>query len=201
LVKATGNANTSQLSRDHTISVAKSGLVTIAGGKWTTCRHMAEDLVDNAMIVGDLDPQPCVTEQLRIHGYHRYADKFGDLEPYGSDAPAIKDSLRRHPEYRDKIHPRLNAVAGQVVWAVRVEMARTVDDVLARRTRSLLFDARAAIEAAPNVARLMAVELGQDEAWVAGQVRGFEQIAKRYLADEAVPAREPVTADGAPSEG
>ena len=188
LVKAADDANTSQISRDHTISVTKSGLVTIAGGKWTTCRHMAEDLIDNAMIVADLEPQPCVTQQLRIHGYHRYADKFGDLEPYGSDAPAIKDSLRRHPELREKLHPRLKAVAGQVEWAVRMEMARTVDDVLARRTRSLLFDAKAAIEAAPEVARLMAAELGKNDAWAAEQVKSFEAIAKRYLVSEAVPA-------------
>lgn len=185
LVKAAGDANTSEISRDHTITVAKSGLVTIAGGKWTTCRHMAEELVDNALIVADLEPQPCVTKQLRIHGYHRYADKFGALEAYGSDAPAIEDSLRRHPEYRERIHPRLPAVAGQVVWAVRHEMARTVDDVLARRTRSLLYDAKAAIEAAPAVAGLMGRELERPATWEADQVASFHAIAKRYLVEEA----------------
>jgi len=154
---------------------------------------MAEDLVDNAMIVADLDPQPCVTRQLRIHGYHRYAEKFGSLQQYGSDAPAIKDSLRRHPEYRDKLHPRLQAVAGQVVWAVRAEMARTVDDMLARRTRSLLFDAKAAIEAAPLVAKIMGRELHEGERWEAEQVSAFQSIAKRYLVDEAVSA-EPQSA-------
>ena len=185
LVKAADDANTSQLSRDHTITVTKTGLVTIAGGKWTTCRHMAEDLVDNAMVVADLEPKPCVTAQLRIHGYHRYAEKFGDLAFYGSDAPAIQDSLRRHPEHGDRLHPRLPIVAGQVVWAVREEMARTVDDVLARRTRALLFDAQAAIETSPKVARLMAVELGKDELWVADQLRDFLHVAKRYLVSEA----------------
>jgi glycerol-3-phosphate dehydrogenase len=185
LVKAADDANTSQLSRDHTITVTKTGLVTIAGGKWTTCRHMAEDLVDNAMVVADLEPKPCVTAQLRIHGYHRYAEKFGDLAFYGSDAPAIQDSLRRHPEHGERLHPRLPIVAGQVVWAVREEMARTVDDVLARRTRALLFDAQAAIETSPKVARLMAVELGKDELWVADQLRDFLHVAKRYLVSEA----------------
>ncbi|MBW2527105.1 MAG: glycerol-3-phosphate dehydrogenase/oxidase [Deltaproteobacteria bacterium] len=184
LVKAADDAETSQLSRDHTISVTKSGLVTIAGGKWTTCRHMAEDLIDNALIVADLEPQPCVTRQLRIHGYHRNADKFGVLEPYGSDAPAIEDSLRRHPDYREPLHPRLPAVVGQVLWAVRAEMARTVDDVLARRTRSLLLDAQAAIAAAPQVARIMAREMGKGEPWQRAQVESFRSIAKRYLASE-----------------
>lgn len=190
LVKAADDANTSQLSRDHTITVTKSGLVTIAGGKWTTCRHMAEDLVDNALVVGDLEPKPCVTTQLRIHGYHRHAEKFGDLAFYGSDAPTIRDSLRRHPEYAAKIHPRLPVVAGQVVWAVRQEMARTVDDVLARRTRCLLFDAQAAIDAAPEVARIMAAEMGQGEAWVTDQLDQFWQIARRYLVREAQPAEK-----------
>jgi glycerol-3-phosphate dehydrogenase len=147
---------------------------------------MAEDLINNAMIVADLEPQPCVTQQLRIHGYHRYAEKFGELEAYGSDASAIQDLHRLHPELHDKIHPELPVTAGQVVWAVRVEMARTVDDVLARRTRSLLLNAAATIDAAPVVARLMAGELGKGEAWEKEQVVAFGEIAKRYLVSEAV---------------
>ena len=186
LVKAADDANTSQLSRDHTISVTKSGLITIAGGKWTTARHMAEDLVDNAMIVADLEPQACVTQQLRIHGYHRYAEKFGELEPYGSDASAIQDLHRLHPEYQRRIHAELPVTAGQVVWAVRMEMARTVDDVLARRTRSLLLHAAASIASAPGVAHLMAEELEKGEAWEKEQVAAFGEIAKRYLVSEAV---------------
>jgi glycerol-3-phosphate dehydrogenase len=185
LVKAADDANTSKLSRDHTITVAKSGLVTIAGGKWTTYRHMAEDLINHAELLAELDPHPCVTEQLRIHGFHRHADTFGELSHYGSDAPAMKDLFRSDPRYREPLHERLQARAGQVVWAVRHELARTVDDVLARRTRSLLLDARAAIEAAPAVAALMAEELGRDQAWVDAQIADFTDIALGYLVEGA----------------
>lgn len=189
LVKAADNVGTSQLSRDHTISVTKTGLVTIAGGKWTTCRHMAEDLVNNALVVANLEPKPCMTAQLRIHGYHRHAEKFGDLAFYGSDAPAILDSFRRHPHYAEKLHPRLPIVVGQVIWAVRHEMARTVDDILARRTRCLLFDVAAAAEIAPQVAHIMAAELGKDEAWEKRQVKDFFTVARRYQASEAMPVQ------------
>lgn len=197
LVKSADDANTSQISRDHTIAVTKSGLITIAGGKWTTCRHMAEDLVDNAAIVASLKHEACVTQQLRIHGYHRNAEKFGELEPYGSDATAILDLQRRIPDYQRRPHFRLPFTVGQIVWAVREEMARTVDDVLARRTRSLLLDAAAAIECAADVARVMAAELGRDRAWEQLQADEFRAIARRYLIDEVV-ARAPVAEAAAP---
>ena len=185
LVKAADDANTSKLSRDHTITVSKSGLVTIAGGKWTTYRHMAEDLVDHAELLADLAPHKCVTEQLRIHGAHDHASKFGELSDYGSDAPALGDLMRSEPELQARLHDRLPYRAGQVAWAARHEMARTVDDVLARRTRALLLDARAATEAAPAVARLMARERGADEAWQRQQVEAFTEIARGYLPPEA----------------
>ena len=186
LVKSAGDASTSQLSRDHTISVTRSGMLSIAGGKWTTCRHMAEDLVNNASIVASLPHLQCVTQQLRVHGYHRSAEKFGELEAYGSDATAILDLQRRNPASQRKLHPRLQFSVGQVQWAVRMEMARTIDDVLARRTRSLFLDAAAAIEAAPEVAKVMARELGRDEAWEAAHIRDFGEIARRYLVHEVV---------------
>lgn len=184
LVKASEDANTAQLSRDHTISISKKGLITIAGGKWTTCRHMAEDLVDNALVVADLQPVACSTRTLRIHGYHRHDNAFGDLSFYGSDAIPIQDSIKRHPEYANKLHRKLPIIAAQVVWAVREEMARTVDDVLARRTRCLLFDSEASIEAAPSVARIMARELGKNEQWEQEQVSAFSSIARRYVAKQ-----------------
>ena len=183
LVKA-NTADTSKLSRDHTISVSKSGLMTITGGKWTTYRHMAEDLVDHAEMLGGFESIPCVTKQLRIHGFHRNPDKFGELACYGSDAPALKDMLRHYPDWKEKIHPRLTPIIAQVMWAIKYEMARTVDDVLARRTRCLVLDARAALEAAPKVARLMAKELERDDIWIADQIQTFQQLAQGYIFGE-----------------
>ncbi len=179
-----GDGSTAELSRDHTVSISRSGLITIAGGKWTTYRHMAEDVVDQAATLADLTPRPCVSRRLPIHGYHRHAEKFGDLAVYGADAPSLADLARREPELERRLHPRLAVSAAEIVWAARYEMARTVEDALARRSRSLLLDARAAAEAAPEAARLMAGELGRSEAWQADQVEAFRELAARYLPPE-----------------
>ncbi len=181
LVGSPDSEDTSHLSREHAVLISRSGLLTIAGGKWTTYRKMAEDVMDHAIVIGGLDPQPCVTKELRIHGFHLHADRFGELAHYGSDAPEIQRLLDSDPGLGERIHPRLPARRGEVAWAVREEMCRTVDDFLARRTRSLLFDARAAVEAASDVAALMAEELGVDERWQDAQVSAFKEIARGYV--------------------
>ncbi len=172
---------TAALSRDHTLHIAPSGLVTITGGKWTTYRKMAEDTIDQAATLAGLDDRASVTKQLRIHGYHRNAEVFGDLRLYGSDAPRIQDLIRAEPRYAERLHPTRSTVAAQVVWAARHEMARTVEDVLSRRTRTLLLDARASIEMAPQVALLLAEELGRDAAWQREQVETYTALARGYL--------------------
>ena len=189
LVKATDVGNTAALSRDHTIQVSKSGLLTIAGGKWTTYRRMAEDCVDHAATLAALDEQPCLTKTLRVHGYHEHPDDLGDLWVYGSDAAAIRVLMDGDPAMAAQLHPDLPIHTAQVVWAVRHEMARTVDDVLSRRTRALLLNARAALAMAPAVARLMAAELGRDAAWQADQLAEFRAIAEHYLIPPQVAAR------------
>lgn len=172
---------TSKISREHSITISGSGLLTIAGGKWTTYRRMAEDVVGHAATLAGLDPRACVTRNLAIHGFHLHADRYGELAHYGSEAPAVEAIITSAPALGEKIHPRLSARMGQVVYAVRHEMARTLDDVLARRTRSLILDARATIEAAPAVARVMAAELERDEAWVRTGTDVFTELAHGYL--------------------
>lgn len=142
LVKAGEASSTAALSREHTIEISGSGLLTIAGGKWTTYRRMAEDVVDHAVVLGRLDEQPCVTRNLPIHdpGYH--AEGAG--------------------------------------WFARNEMARTVEDVLARRTRLLFLDVQEAIARAPEVARQLAAELGRDEAWQEEQLAAFARTANHF---------------------
>ena len=174
-----GEGKTSALSRDHVIHVDTSGLLTITGGKWTTYRHMAEDCVDHAITLGKLRDEPCPTRNLRIHGYLRDAGTLGSLEVYGSDADAIQ-TLALDPALAAQLHPDLPYIAAEVVWAARAEMARTVEDVLARHTRALFLNAAAAIAMAEPVARLLAAELGRDEAWVAAQVAEFQTLAEQY---------------------
>ncbi len=181
LVKAQNAASsTASLSRDHTIHVDNSGLLTIVGGKWTTYRHMAEDCVNHAITLGQLSEEPCKTRTLKIHGYREDVDDLGELAVYGSDAEGVR-ALMNEAGLGTPLHPDLPYCGAEVVWAVRYEMARTVDDVLSRRTRALFLNARAAIDMAPTVARLMARELGQGEPWIAAQLASFLPLAHQYL--------------------
>jgi len=182
---ASEDDETASLSRDHTLHISGSGLVTIAGGKWTTYRKMAEDTIDQAALIADLEDRDCVTKGLQLHGYHKHAESFGSLAPYGSDAPDILALIRDDPRYAERLHPAHDVVAGQVVWAARHEAARTVEDVLSRRTRMLLLDARASMAMAPAVARLLAEELGRDEMWQSGQIDTYNELARGYLAPGA----------------
>jgi glycerol-3-phosphate dehydrogenase len=181
LVRSGSGGNTASLSRDHTIHIDQSGLLTIAGGKWTTYRRMAEDCVDYAATLARLPEKPCVTRNLNVHGFHRQAGHFGPLSVYGSDALLIQDLIRADPPLATPLHPALPYCGAEVVWSARVEMARTVEDVLARRTRALFLNARAAMEMATQTARLLAKELVRDEAWQAQQVAEFRALAEGYL--------------------
>jgi glycerol-3-phosphate dehydrogenase len=172
---------TAALSRDHTLHIANSGLVTITGGKWTTYRKMAEDTIDQAATLADLEDRESVTKSLHIHGYHQNADTFGELAAYGADAVGLRALIREDAALGERLHPSRPVVAAQVVWAARNEMARTVEDALSRRTRELLLDARASIEMAPRVAELLADELGRDEAWQRAQVEAYTELARGYL--------------------
>ncbi len=176
LVGAGGDSDTAALSRDHSIRVSESGLVTITGGKWTTYRKMAEDVIDQAEMVAGLDPVRCHTDTLQVHGATREKFRERHLQPYGSDAELIRamgeDGL---------VHPALPLTRGEVLWHIRQEMARTVEDVLARRSRCLLLDARASIQAAAEVARVLAGEFGKDAAWADAQAAAYTELARGYV--------------------
>lgn len=176
LVKAGDASDTAALSRDHTIVVSGSGLITITGGKWTTYRKMAEDVIDQAEMVAGLDPVRSHTDILPVHGATREKPAERHLAVYGSDAGPIH-ALGGH----ERVQPSLPLTRGEVRWHAREEMARTVEDVLARRSRCLLLDARASILAAAEVARLLAEELGKDEAWAEEQAAAYTDLARGYL--------------------
>ena len=181
LVRSEGRRVTALLSRDHTIHVDASGLVTTVGGKWTTYRRMAEDTVDRAAELARLPEKPCVTKTLRIHGYDTDAERFGALKAYGSDAPGIQDLMRADSSLAVPLHPALPYTGAEVVWAARVEMARTVEDILARRLRALFLNARAAVAMAPAVAKLAGRELGWDADRQRGEADAFSELARGYM--------------------
>ncbi|MDD5712348.1 MAG: glycerol-3-phosphate dehydrogenase C-terminal domain-containing protein, partial [Smithellaceae bacterium] len=169
------------LSRDHVLFISKSGLVTITGGKWTTYRKMAQDTVNEAAIIAGLDERSCKTEHMRIHGWLKHVDESDPLHQYGSDMLALKRMVKANPELGQRIHKDLPYLRVEVVWAAREEMARTVEDVLARRTRALLLNARASMEMAPEVAKILAHELDRDKKWEEKQVEEYMALAKGYL--------------------
>ena len=180
LVRTEGITSTAALSRDHVIHIDASGLMSICGGKWTTYRHMAEDCVDQAATLAQLPEKPCTTRDLRIHGSHTSPKDFGALSIYGLDARGIHELIENDSRLGEQLHPDLPYVKAEVVWAVRQEMARSIEDVLARRTRALFLNARAALDMAPSVADLIAPELHWDVAAKSKQLAAFREVAINY---------------------
>ena len=183
LVSSTESRDTADISREHSLSISRSGLVTITGGKWTTYRKMAEETVSQAIDLARLKHNPSVSETLQIHGYHNHAEQFGSLKDYGSDALEILQLVNRDARLGETL-PDDSTLHAEVVWAVRHEMARTVEDFLARRRRTLFLDARTAMRMAPAVAGLMGRELNRGEKWQKAQIESFERKARQYVVDE-----------------
>lgn len=174
------NGSTKEISRDHKLLVNPSNLITITGGKWTTYRKMAEETVNQAIAISLLDRRKCKTAETKIHGYETTV-QAGHWAVYGSDAAHIKALATTEPALQAKLITGFEHIEAEVVWAVKHEMARTVEDVLARRLRILFLDADKAIEAAPRVAQLIAQINGHDERWISSQVEKFRIIAREYL--------------------
>jgi len=175
------DAKTKEISRSHKLVVSPSGLVTITGGKWTTYRKMAEDTVNAGIKARKLPFSKCRTKDLRIHGYMKNPDRSDRKYIYGSDLREIEKMYSENPVWAEKLNGESDFTVGEVIWAVQKEMARTVDDVLARRVRVLYLDARKSIALAPRVAEIMAAELGKDKEWIRRQVEEYTEMAKAYV--------------------
>lgn len=178
---------TSALSRDHVLEVLGGGLVSVMGGKWTTYRQMAENAVDRAVEVGGLTAGPSRSAAMDLGSSAPGGTEV--LSVYGQEAERLEDLLAERPELGEPLHNRLPYLKVQVIWAVRREAALKVEDVLARRTRSLFLDAAATLEAAPAAAELMAEELGWDRCRIDQEVAHFRSLAARYL--PRVPGQRP----------
>ena len=182
LVKAAEGTDTKVLSRDHVIRISDSGLITLTGGKWTTYRRMGEDTVNRAAAQAGLPERLSVTPALHLHGW---SPDTGGLEDhwrvYGTDAARIRELEGAGVQ----LHPELPYAEAEVRWAARQEQARTVEDILSRRLRALLLNARASAEAAPRVAAILAEELGKGEAWQAAQVTEYQALAAGYQLSSA----------------
>ncbi|WP_415859556.1 glycerol-3-phosphate dehydrogenase/oxidase [Aureibaculum sp. 2210JD6-5] len=172
---------TKEISRSHKIIISESELITITGGKWTTYRRMAQDTINKAISIGKLPNKECKTKNLSIHGAMNNLDRTNHLYIYGTDQKGIEELIVKEPKLGEKLHPKSDFTKAEAVWAIRNEMARTIEDVLARRVRMLFLDARAAIISAPIVAELLAKELGKDKVWERKEIDNFTKIAKQYV--------------------
>ena len=181
LVQSGDSSDTAALSREHTILISHSGLITLTGGKWTTYRKMAQDVIDQAEKSMGIEPTHCPTETQPIHGWTQTTSSSQNLKLYGSNAAGILAIIQADPALGQKLHPALPYQKAEIVWHAREEMARTVEDVLARRIRALLLNATASIEAAATVANILAMELGRDTNWEAQQVTAYRELANGYV--------------------
>ncbi len=175
------DGKTKEISRKHKIVVSSSNLVSIIGGKWTTYREMGEDVVNKLAILASLPKKKSITKSLHIHGYKQNIDFQNYLYFYGSDMNGIENMISSNPELSDWISEDLKINKAQVVWAVKKEYARNVEDVLSRRTRALFLDAKESIRMAPIVADIVAKELGYDSEWKAEEVQKFTELAQGFI--------------------
>jgi glycerol-3-phosphate dehydrogenase len=185
LVRSGDAKSAAKLARDHEIRVSDAGLVSILGGKWTIYRKMAEDCVDHAAQVGGLPAAPCLTAKISISDADvRASDRL--VRMYGSAASDVQRFLESQSGFSERLDGRFPYVAGEVVWAARHEMARTLEDILARRLRMLFIDAEAAMAAAPLVVRILAQELGREATWQQRQLEEFGTVARGYRVQSVV---------------
>lgn len=181
--KHTNGQKTREISRSHKIMVSSSGLMTMIGGKWTTFRRMAEDIINKAEKVNRWERTKSKTRKLKIRGYMESVDMNDPWYVYGSDRDAVLGLAAENPELGETLSESLSIVKAQVIWAVREEMAMTVEDVLSRRTRCQLLDARESIRIAPVVAALMAKEMGKDNKWIEDQVEAYKEVTGNYYSE------------------
>jgi glycerol-3-phosphate dehydrogenase len=172
---------TKEISRGHKVLVSDGGLITLTGGKWTTYRKMGEDVVNMAAVRGGLPARKSASRHLKIHGYNPMLDRNDPLCWYGSDRERINQLLKEDPGLGEMVSEGLGILKVQIIWGIRGEMARTLEDILARRTRALQLDARESVRIAPAVASVMAGELGFDGDWENSQIAGFTRLARQYL--------------------
>lgn len=172
---------TKEISRSHKIIISNSELITITGGKWTTYRRMAQDTINKAISIGKLKHAACKTKNIKIHGSTASNDKTHHQYIYGSDQEGIQSLIATNPELGETLHARLPHTKVEIIWAIRYEMARTVEDILARRVRTLFLDARATLEIIPMVAKMSAKELDKDAVWEQQQIKEFTNIANQYV--------------------
>lgn len=175
------NEKTKEISRSHKVIISQSQLVSIVGGKWTTFRRMGQDTVDAYYRVTGEKKRASESKNILIHGaFKEIKEHENTIDVYGTDAKYLDQLCAENPELNTRLHPLFPNKAVEVIWAIRNEMAVTLDDVLSRRIRILFQDVEAALAIAPKVTELMAKELHKDASWSEEQLAAFKKIAIKY---------------------
>lgn len=174
------DTSTKEISRHHKVLISISGLITLTGGKWTTYRKMGQDAVDNAVLLAGLPERKSITENLLIHSYSQNSSLDDIDSVYGTDLPAMRAIADEDKKYQGMLSKELQITKAHLIWAIREEMCRTVEDFLARRTRALFLDARESIQMCSQTASLMAEEMHMDDQWVKRQIEEYTKLAKGY---------------------
>ncbi len=173
-------AATREVSRRHKITLSPTGLLSIIGGKWTSYRRMAEETIDRAIKAGILEKKKCITRRFSFYP-NNIPLKSERLKIYGNQAQEIEKLITGQPDLGEFIHSRLPYTKAEIVWICRNEVPRTIEDILARRTRALFLDVRASKEAAPQVAEIMAKELGFSRSWQESQILQYNELIINYI--------------------
>jgi glycerol-3-phosphate dehydrogenase len=171
---------TREVSRRHKITLSSSGLLSIIGGKWTSYRRMAEETLDKGIKAGILNRARCKTKEF---SFFKQAGplKSERLKIYGAGSNEIEKMIADDPRLGEPLKPEFQYTPAEIIWICRNEMPQTVEDILARRTRALFLNAKASMEMAPEVARLMGEELGLDNEWQKKQIEEYRNLITNYL--------------------
>lgn len=173
-------AATKEVSRRHKITISSSGLISVFGGKWTTYRRMAEETIDRAVKAGLIEKRKCITTHLLLSG-NTNSTSHGRLRIYGKGCAEIEEMISADPSSGVPVHRALPYTRAELTWICRNEMPVSTIDVLSRRTRALILNARASAEIAPEVTRIMAETMGYDQHWQADQIKSFNELIEKYL--------------------
>jgi len=170
--------STKEVSRHHKITVSTSGLISVLGGKWTTYRKIAEDTVNTLQAVGGLPERQCNTRTLPIFGYEPHSDWEDPMHYYGTESKKI--SALNSKKATTSLSRKFFITENQIIWAVQEEMAVTLEDILARRTRCLFLNAFETEKIAPQVASIVAEKFGHDASWIKKELKNFNTLVKKY---------------------
>ena len=179
LAATSNKQSTKEVSRSHKIDISPSGLISVLGGKWTTYRKIAEDALDKAISINKLKKKKCKTERTKLFGFKRNVSWSDPMHVYGSLKKKVESlgGINDNKSLSNKFYISNNIIE----WSIIHEMALTVEDILARRTRCVFLDSKESKRIAPIVAQKMADVLGEDDKWIDAELKKFNKLIKNYI--------------------